>query len=160
MITDFNFLKTNSFTFNLQRLPETIFRCRTAGVPAITVPAPQTGGTGPIPQYFPGSATEFEAFSMVFAVDENLKNYEELYLWIVQQRFRRDVDAVVPRNSNEELLVSDGFLTTLTNNSNPNRVFKFLDMFPIYLGGLEFDTESTTNMSCSATFRYSYFKLQ
>ncbi len=160
MITDFNFLKTNSYTFNLQRLPETIFRCRTANVPSISVPAPATGGTGPSTQYFPGTATEFESFSMVFAVDENLKNYEELYLWIVQQRFRRDVDAVVPRNSNEELLVSDGFLTTLTNNSNPNRVFKFLDMFPIYLGGLEFDTESTSNMSCSVTFRYSYFKLQ
>lgn len=160
MITDFNFLKTNSFTFNLQRLPETIFRCRVAEVPSISVPAPPTGGMGTSTQYFPGSATEFESFTINFAVDENMYNYEELYRWIVQQRFRADRDAVIPRNSDEELLVSDGFLTILTNNSNPNRVFKFLDMFPINLGGIQFDTESTTYLSCSATFRYSYFILQ
>lgn len=157
-MADFNTLSTNAFTFNLLRIPETMFRCTSVEVPGISVPAPdQNSAAGN--QWFPGTSTEFDEMSIKFIVDENLLNYEEIYHWITQQRFAKNGEWK-SISENDKLLVSDGFLTTLTNNSNPNRVFYFKNMFPVSLGSLSFDTENPTQSTCIATFRFSYFELR
>jgi hypothetical protein len=157
-MADFNSLSTNAFTFNLLRIPETTFRCTSVEVPSITVPAPDSN-SGSSNQWFPGSATEFDEMSVKFIVDENLKNYEEIYHWITQQRYANK-DSWKSISDSDKLLVSDGFLTTLTNNSNPNRVFYFKDMFPTAVGSLSFDTENPTQVTCYVNFRFSYFELR
>ena len=157
-MADFNTLSTNAFTFNLLRMPETTFRCTSAEVPSISVPAPDANSAASN-QWFPGSATEFDEMSVKFIVDENLLNYEEIYHWITQQRFAK-AGEWQSKSDKDTLLVSDGFLTTLTNNSNPNRVFYFRDMFPVALGSLSFDTENPTQATCFVTFRFSYFELR
>lgn len=157
-MADFNTLSTNAFTFNLLRMPETTFRCTSAEVPSISVPAPDSNSAASN-QWFPGSATEFDEMSVKFIVDENLLNYEEIYHWITQQRFAKRGEWQ-SKSEKDTLLVSDGFLTTLTNNSNPNRVFYFRDMFPVALGSLSFDTENPSTATCFVTFRFSYFELR
>ena len=158
-MTDFNSLSTNAFTFNLLRMPETTFRCVSAEVPSISVPAPEQNSAA-ANQWFPGSATEFDQFSVKFIVDENLLNYQEIYHWITQQRYGIGADWQ-SKSEFDKLLVSDGFLTTLTNNSNPNKVFYFKDMFPVSLGSLAFDVEGgSAAITCFVTFRFSYFELR
>lgn len=157
---DYNFLQNNGFLFSLERLPQTMFRVVACDVPSISVPPPQAGTQGAT-QYFPGGFTEFEDLTMDFLVDEDLKNYEEIYHWITQQRyFIRD--GYKPKGNNDELMVSDGTLVTMLNSSYPNRVFSFKNMFPITIGNLHFDTSVTepTPVSCQVTFKYSYFVLE
>lgn len=156
---NYNFLQNNGFIFSLERLPQTIFRVVACDVPSISIP-PAEAGTPGATQYFPGGNTEFDELTMDFLVDENLENYEEIYHWITQQRyFIRD--EFKPKNDSEKLMVSDGTLVTMTNASNPNRVFSFKNMFPISLGNLHFDTSITQPdpITCQVTFRYSYFRM-
>lgn len=159
-MSDFNLLQTNSFTFNLLRSKETTFRVTSCSVPAVSVP-PAEDGYGGGTQYFPGTFNEFDPVTLRFIVDEDLKNYEEIYRWITQQRYAIGSD-YIPKDESDKLLVSDGVLTTLTNNSRPNRAFYFKDMFPVELGSIDFDTTSGTTepVTCSVTFRYSYFTLK
>lgn len=153
----YNYLNNNGFLFRLERIPQTTFRVVSCDLPSISV-APANTDYTPGMQYFPGSAAEFDLLAMEFLVDENLENYEEIYRWITQQRF---AEKLVPKNDTEIKLVSDGTLVTMTNASNPNRVFSFKDMFPIALGGMRFDTsvDTVTPITCQVTFRYSYFTL-
>lgn len=151
---DYNTLKTNGFTFVLQRIPETVFRVTACNLPAITVPPPDENVPG-ITQYWAGTYTEFDEITLRFTVDEDMKAYEELYDWITLNRFA-DNPGIVP----EEDLYSDGTLITMTNNSNSNRIFEFKAMQPIALGELSFDTTmNPVPVTCSVTFRYSHFKM-
>jgi hypothetical protein len=160
MTKNYNFLQNNAFEFTIARIPETTFRVTSTQVPAISVPQPDVDVPG-ITQYFPGTYTQFEEMTVQFNVDENLLNYEEMYHWVTQQRFAVGNDYKA-NSQHEVLIVSDGTLITMNNQSNPNRVFKFLDMFPIALGPLSFDStvDSPEPVTCTATFKYSYFVLQ
>lgn len=151
---DYNSLKSNAFTFVLTRIPETIFRVTACNLPAITIPVPEENVPG-ITQHWAGTYTEFDEISLRFIVDEDLKSYEELYNWITLNRYADNPTAVA-----EPDLYSDGTLVTMTNGSNANRLFEFKSMHPIALGELSFDTTSNPDpVSCTVTFRYSYFKM-
>lgn len=156
---DYNFLQNNAFIFTLPRLGETSFRVISLEFPEIVVPPAQGGTTGST-QYHPGTFNEFGDLSLEFIVDENMLNYEELYRWITQLRFPGT--EFTPKTDFEVPLVADGVLVTLTNSSQPNRVFMFKDMFPIALSGFKFVTteDNVDNIICTATFKFSYFTLK
>ena len=154
---DYNLLKSNSYQFSIERIPETIFRITSVNLPEISVPAP-SAPSGASTQYFPGSTSEFSQLTITFLVDENLKNYEEIFRWITQQRFAVGSE-FTPKDSRETRLTSDATLLTLTNTNNPNRVIKFFDLFPTSLGQLNFSTQQPDPIpvECSAQFYYSRF---
>lgn len=154
---NYNLLQNNGFVFSLERIPQTMFRVVACDVPGISIP-PANAGTPGVTQYFPGGNSEFEELTMDFLVDENLENYEEIYHWITQQRFFGNYKA---KGDLDTPMVSDGALVTLTNQSNPNRTFKFKAMFPISLGNIHFDTSVSQPepITCQVTFRYAYFEL-
>lgn len=154
-----NLLQNNGFAFVLERIPQTIFRVVSCDIPSMNVPPAPAGFPG-ASQNFPGTFTEFDDLTLEFLVDEDLKNYEEIYHWMMQQRFAIG-DEYTPKNDMEIPLVSDGALTTMTNASNANRVFKFVSMFPVFLGSIHFDTSinQPDPITCTVTFKYSYFKM-
>jgi len=155
---DYNTLKSNAFTFMLQRIPETAFRVTACNLPTINVPQPDENIPGAT-QFWAGTYTEFDEITLRFIVDENLKNYRELYNWITRQRYASST-IEVPNNQLEEDFYSDGALITLTNAANPNIIIRFIKMFPVSLGEVSFDVSTTppTPVSTTVTFRYSYFK--
>lgn len=157
---DYNVLNNNAFIFTIGRIPQTSFRVVQANVPTIQVPPPE-GGTPGATQYFPGTFTEYDELTITFIVDENLSNYKEMYHWITQHRFAIG-DGYVPTSDLDTGLISDGFLVTLTNASNPNVTFHFKSMFPIELGSLNFDTtvSEPVPVTCQATFKFSYFTIE
>lgn len=156
---DYNFLKNNSYIFVMPRLGEVTFRVTSVEFPEVVVPAAQ-GGTPGSTQYHPGTFNEFGDLTIEFIVDENLRNYEELYRWITQLRYPGT--EFTPKTDFEIPLVADASLITLTNSSVPNRIFKFKNVFPIALSGMRFTTtdEDPDNVVCSATFKFSHFVLQ
>lgn len=156
---DYNNLHSNAFSFSLHRLPDTTFRVVELTLPGISI-TPVNSGYPSGSQYFPGSAVEFEPLQVTFVVDENLKNYQEIYRWITQQRYNEQV--YTPTSPEETFLVSDGTVITMTNASNPNRVFSFKDLFPIDLGPIQFNTRDSTPeiVTCTVTFRFAYFTLE
>jgi len=157
MSEHYNTLRSNGFTFALLRLPDTVFRVVNLEMPEISI-TPVSSAYPAGTQYFPGGDIEFGELTLRFIVDEDLKNYIELYNWITQQRFGSEY---IPKQK-EELLTSDGTLTTLNNSSVANKTFFFHDLFPISLGGWQFETNVSepTPVECSASFKFSYFELK
>ena len=152
---DYNTLKQNSFQFSIERIPETMFKVTSVNLPNVSVPAPVSSSSASN-QWFPGSTSEFAQLDLTFIVDENLLNYEEIFRWITQQRFAVGSE-FQSKNINEDKLVSDGVLLTMTNASNPNRVIKFYDMFPTNLSALNFNTHSSDIVECTVSFYLSRF---
>lgn len=154
MSQPYNNLQTNKFLFTLQRLPETMFRVVSVNLPSVSIPPPSTGAISST-QAFAGSSVEFSPITMTFIVDEDLKNYTEIFNWITLEQFN------MSRNpENESALYSDGGFVALNNSSNPNVTLEFKNMFPIELGGIQFSTNDTPGPAmCDVTFQYSYFTI-
>jgi T4-like virus tail tube protein gp19 len=155
MQQNYNNLQTNKFLFSLQRIPETAFRVTSVNFPSVSIPAPSTSAIS-ANQFFAGSSVEYNPITLTFIVDDDLKNYIEIFNWITTQQFN---DSKL--KPDERSLYSDGSIITLTNASNANVVFEFKDMFPVDLGGIMFSTQDTPSpVTCEVTFQYSYFKVK
>ena len=154
---DYNSLQNNAFTFSLERIPETSFRVTGVNHPSISV-QPTGVPTPSAQQYLPGTVGDFSELTLEFLVDENMDNYTELYTWITLQRYSNELG----KSLSDKELVSDGFLMTLTNSANSNKVLTYHDMFPIALGGFYMDStvQQPEPVRCTATFKFSYFSIK
>jgi hypothetical protein len=158
MSDQYNNLRSNGFVFALERLPDTAFRIIQVEMPSIEIqPVETPTRTGD--QYFPGSEITFSEMTLRFIIDEDMKNYIELYNWITQQRYTTDF---IPTKTQEILMVSDGTLTMLNNSNVANKTFYFHDMFPISLSGMTFETNISepSIVECTVNFKFSYFHLK
>ena len=98
--------------------------------------------------FLAGDTIAYEPLSLRFAIDEDLKNYREIFDWMISNR-----DA--------GLDFSDMILSVLTNHNNGNREFQFRDVFPVSLSGVEFTTQATDveYLQADVQFRYSEFSI-
>jgi hypothetical protein len=102
-----------------------------------------------------GDTVGYDALSIRFAIDEDMKNYTEIFDWMINNRESgRD-----PLAGDQQ--VSDMILTVLTNHNNVNKEFQFMDAFPTSLSGAEFTTQATDveYLQADVTFRYNEFKI-
>jgi hypothetical protein len=100
-----------------------------------------------------------------------MKNYMEVVNWLtglghpISTDQTRDLSRASPvpslRAGTEASFVSDGTLVVLTSHKNPNLTATFMDMFPISVSELQFDTTDSDviYLECVATFAYRSFKL-
>ena len=121
-----------------------------------------------IPQ--PGDKLEFGVLMIRFLIQEDMKNYQELYNWLIGLGFPVDHKQYAAYGKTQEYRFpdisptkqaslgqfSDASLFLLDSNNNPKIMFRFVDAFPISLQGLDFEiaTGSTDYMVGVAMFRY------
>ena len=122
------------------------FFCTTANVPGISTGAILQGFKN-TKAYFPGETIEYSQFSISFIVDEELKNYTEMYDWITTN------STVAPK-------FKDVTLSIQTNKNTVNKQLLFHDSFPVSLGDLSFTTQDTAvdYLTCDVTFQYNKFE--
>lgn len=164
-----NFLTGGKFHMNFLRLPETTYFCESVTIPGLqTSPAWQATPFVDIP--IGGDKPRFEFFEMEFKVQEDLKNYNELYDWIVGLTFPESREDqykplaqggldVRPRFGR---LASDATLHILTNSSNYNFNVDFTDMFPLTISSINLrnDDEDIQPITATATFAYTVFDIK
>lgn len=160
-MSEYNFLKTNGFSFDVARIRETTYRVVDLSLPDVSISPVQPSMAGGSPQFYPGSAVEYGPMTVVFQVDENLDNYIEILRWISQQNFPGTKE-FNPESDLEIALVADIVVTTLTNNSNPNRVFVFKNAFPVSLSGFNMSTivGDSQIVTCTTEFRFSHMEVR
>jgi len=153
-----NFLSPLGFRFVLNRAPNIEYFCQAATLPTISmVEAIQTNPFVNIPR--PGDKISYEPFTLTFRVDEEMKNYLEIYNWIIglghPENFRQYKNLDTSRAS----IYSDGALIILNSNNNPIVRISFEDMFPLSLSPLAFDVTQTDieYLQAEVTFRYRQF---
>lgn len=159
-------LSPNGFLFTIQKLPELNFFCQQVNLPGITLGAPEFGNpfhTEPIP----GETLTYDQLTVQFLVDEEMINYTSIYNWLVALGFPNNYDQYTSfinedqRGAINELArnYSDATLQILTSKNQVARSVQFIDLFPISIDSLMFQsTNSDVNyLVGSATFRYGYY---
>lgn len=163
-----NFLSPLGFRFNLKRAPLVTFFCQATGIPSVSLP--QVNRPTPfVNQPVHGDQLQFEPLQIRFRVDEDLKNYMEIFDWLVGlgtphdfQSYQDLSQAKSGKMGELKNVVSDGTLTIMTGQHNPNVNVFFEDAFPTNLTTIQFDTTQTDieYLEATATFAYRNFTLE
>ena len=162
--TNKSFLSPLGFDFSIKKLPTTNFFVTRATIPGFTL------GIAAAPTPFvrlpiPGDKIEFNDLQVTFKIDEDMKNYLEVFNWIMGLGFpdRYEQYAALKRKGKGtgDGIYSDASLTILTSAMNPNMEFTFRNVFPYSLTDVDFNTSSADVEYLEATvgFRYELFTI-
>ena len=172
---ELDYLRPNAFKFMVHNIPNTSYFCQAANIPEMNLPpANQPTPLTDIPH--PGDKIEFGTLMIRFLIQEDMKNYKELYDWMAGLGFPKDSKQfanytktqnyrfpdISPETQQGLGQYSDATLTLLDSNNNAKVVISFMDAFPTSLQGLDFEivTGSTDYMMGVAMFKYSLFEIE
>ena len=99
--------------------------------------------------FVPGDKVNYDALDVSFVLDEDMKNYTEVFNWI-----KANADENLPAKH-------DLILSILTSHNNLNKQIRFVDAMPTSLGGVEFSTQVDTidYLQSTISFRYDRFEI-
>ena len=146
--TNINQLNVVNFEVNFSRLPAAQYFCQRVNIPAVILGSTfQPSSFLNIP--VEGETLNFEALNISFILDEDLKNYLEIYDWLTSLGFPKDFsqfEGLQPASeaSAYASMFSDMNIIINTNKSNPNFKVTFQDVFPTSLSDIQFDTSNTS----------------
>jgi hypothetical protein len=152
-----NFLSPIGFKLKLENFEGVDFFCQTANIPDIQMPftdVPTRFRNVPI---VPGGGVTFGDLNVRFIIDEDLVNYHSIYKWI-RQNGRADRDIDTP----DEPQYSNGIIEVTTSSMNTNFVVEYVNMFPINLSNIVFDSSvgDIEYITADVTFKYQQFNLR
>lgn len=158
---DVNYLASNYFRFSVSRIPTFTHFVQSANLPSMTtryITQPNTLGTYP---KIPAGNYTFDPIDVTFMVSADMKNWNELYLWMKGLGNLKDDKYQLPYDkyddtgvfSDAELLIMNSAYKTIGKI-----VFKYV--IPISIGNIAFSSQNTSTdpVSCSAQFAYSYYE--
>ena len=158
-----SFLSPIGFRCACNRLPHVNYFCTSATIPDISL-----GETTPVDNPFvrlpiPGDKLTFGRLDLTFRVDEDMKNFREIYDWLISLGYPDNFGqrgALGRTQSSVGEVYSDGSLVITSSNMQPNIEIKFTDMYPASLTALEFDVEVTDIEYLKATVSFAYRKYE
>lgn len=158
-----DFLGQTTFQFSIVKLPYTNFFVQSTLLPAISLPAasyPNPNVNIPLP----GDHIAFDPFSITFKVDENMKNYIELFYWLSGLGFPETTEQhrEITKQQKGYGIFSDAELIILDGKHIPNVKVTFIDAFPTSLSEItmEYTDDDIEYRSCTATFEYQTFQIE
>jgi hypothetical protein len=134
-------------TINAQEFRNVEYFCTSANLPSISLPSVSTNYRNIYPN-MSGESLKYDPLSITFIVDEELKNYLEIYNWIYHNARENDTK------------YRDMTLSILTNQNTKNKQVQFMSVIPTSLSAIEFNTQTTEieYLSCTVEFVYTAFK--
>jgi hypothetical protein len=172
---ELDYLRPNAFKFMVHNIPNTSYFCQAANIPEMNLPpASQPTPLTDIPH--PGDKLEFGTLMIRFLIQEDMKNYIELYDWMAGLGFPEDHKQYTDYVKKQEYRFpdispvaqqglaqsSDATLLLLDSNNNPKIKINFTDAFPVSLQGMDFEisTGQTDYMIGVAMFAYTFYSVE
>lgn len=147
-----NYLANNRFQFFLKRCPNLTYFCQRANIPSISfgTSLQSTPTIGPLKR--PGTSYLLEDISLGFLIDENMKNWLEIFNWM---------KSIGIYNTSTEPLkekdkTSDAFMIITNSAYIPIVGINFYNVFPTQLSGIDFDSSLTDTDPIIANVILSY----
>jgi hypothetical protein len=145
---EFNILTNVQYKLDIHNLPNTTYWAQTTFLPTVQL----EGGVLPSPGRdipVPGHKLEFESLTVTFLIDQDLRNYEEIYYWMVRIGVENDFSA----------MTSDMTLHFLTGQMNIARSIKFIGAYPTTLTevAVQSDDSDAVQVVGNVIFQYQYF---
>lgn len=167
-----NFLSPLGFRFIVDKLPNVNFFCQSASLPSVSLA--ETEIPTPLVRLpYAGTKLTYAPLDIRFRVDEDMKNYLEVYDWMKGLGTPESTDqykalnATVPRptagagpgGNVMQGVFSDASVVVMTSAQNPNIRIGFVDIFPTNLSPLNFDVTQSdvAYIEADATFTYRNF---
>ena len=164
-----NYLRPNSFKFQIAKIPNVTYTCQSANLPQLSLGAAmQQTPFVDIPH--PGDKVFFGEFIIQFLINEDMSNYKELYDWVASigvpsggdqyGQLTRRASVYKPDEYNNAF--SDAALLILNSNNVPVVRLNFQDLWPTSVEGLNFDITSSgmEYFVGTASFRYKVFTIE
>lgn len=164
-----NYLRPNSFKFQIAKIPNVTYTCQSANLPQLSLgSAVQQTPFVDIPH--PGDKVFFGEFIIQFLINEDMSNYKELYDWVASigvpsggdqyGQLTRRASVYKPDEYNNAF--SDASLLILDSNNKPVVRLNFQDLWPTSVEGLNFDITSSgmEYFVGTASFRYKVFTIE
>jgi hypothetical protein len=164
-VTNKNFLNPLNFVFSIKRAPHIEFFIQKINLPGLKLDSP-TYATPFVKIPEVGDHIDYELLKITFKVDEDLQNYLEIHKWLKglgkPKNFQEYRDLAEKPQFIGYGLKSDISLIVMTNIKNPNYTTTFIDAFPVYLSGLQFDTTTPdiNYLIAEASFKYTYYDIE
>ena len=154
-----NFLSPIGFQFAIQRLPNVNYFCTSASIPEVSM------GEAEIQNPFikmpkPGEKLTFGQLNLRFRVDEDMKNFQEIFDWLVGLGYPDNFDQRANLIASSHIY-SDASLLITTNQYKPNIDITFIDLHPTALSAVEFNIEQgdVDYLNADVSFAYRRYKL-
>jgi len=167
-----NYLSSNYFKLEITRLPLVTYHCQSANLPSLTLTPTEQGNPTGTPIKWIGGRYVWEDFTVSFVVDEDMKNWIEVFEWMEDIAIMTDVKntmnySISPgyRKNRNPGQLDDYFSNAqliITNSSyKPKLTVSITDMFPTALSGIQFNSTNTDNepVIATATFAYTYYTI-
>jgi len=108
-----------------------------------------------------GGQYAFEDLNVSFVVDEDIKNWTEVFDWMESIGNMRGFGPPVIAESITDDFFSDILLMVTNSAYQPKYYVQFRDAFPIALSGIEFNSTAleTEPIVANATFSYTSYKI-
>ena len=172
--TNLNYLSPVNFDLQINKLPQTKYFCTGVTLPGVVFSEALHSLPLAINSYLPGDKIEFDPLNVKFLVDEDMKNYMEIFNWIMAlgpgsdegdfQTLTGSSKNTAGQFSNSDFskMYSDATLFANTSSNNANVEFQFQDCFPTSLGSIEFNSQAdgVEYATCDLTMRYTLFKVR
>lgn len=155
-----NLLSPLGFRFLLSRAPNVEYFCQAAGLPGMALgEANQHNPFVTIPH--PGDHLTFDPFTIRFMIDEDMKNFNEIYDWMLGLGYP-DQHSQYKSLYDSSAVFSDGSIMVLTSHNNASIRIVIEDMFPVALSPVNFDSRDTevTYLEADVTFRYRKYRIE
>lgn len=161
-----NFIPTG-FKFFLDKIPNVSYFCQAASLPGIT--AGQAILPNPLRDIaVAGDKAQFNELRIRFIIDEELKNWLEIYNWIVGLTYPEDTEQY--RNlyksgngmSTFGGLYSDGSLFILSSHKNVQYKVDFTNLFPVILTDIDMDSSlgDIDAITADVSFQYTTYNIE
>jgi hypothetical protein len=150
LTTNLNFLTPTSFKLIIdnKKFANIEYFITSVTLPSIETDEIQANWNG-FSIFMPGGTVNHGTLSVKFMVDESMRNYTEIFNWIVDNNVASDP------------IKHDIILSILSSKNNTNRQFRFIDAFPLSIGGFDLNTQisDVEYASTETTFRYTRFEI-
>ena len=154
LTTNINMLSPSGFklTINKEKFSNIEFFLTTFTIPDITL-TPVELAYRNFKSYEAGEPRTFGELAIRFAIDEDMKNYTEIFDWL-----QSNSEEGAPKSQIES---HDMILSVMSSHNNVNKQFQFKDAFPTSLSGVEFTTQGSDieYLQADVSFRYNEFSI-
>jgi hypothetical protein len=144
------------YRFMIDRLPTVSYFCQTASLPTVTLSEVQMPNLF-VPLKFP-SKLDFDELSITFVVDEQMKNWLEIFNWMrscTQVEGFEEFAAI-----NRHLSTANLYILNSTKNAKMSVTFEGL--YPRTLSALDFSSSvmDPEALQATATFAYRNYNIE
>jgi len=150
LTTNLNFLTPTSFKLIIdnKKFANIEYFITSVTLPSIETDEIQANWNG-FSIFMPGGTVNHGTLSVKFMVDESMRNYSEIFNWIVDNNVASDP------------IKHDIILSILSSKNNTHRQFRFIDAFPLSIAGFDLNTQisDVEYASTETTFRYTRFEI-